>query len=390
MATVYQRRKPDGTYAKVFTADIWIGGAKLSRSTGKRVRRDAEKRATEIEAEIRADRARQFEPLTIDTMMGRYWQDHAKPLPSAKSVKYHIHRLLEIIGRDKPLAELSNADVHGYVTTRSKMPVSHATINRELDVLQSAYCMARDRWEHPVRPIRWRDHRFPTADTTENTLSIAEAKEAVRLAATKSQDVADAIELAIYTGMRKNELQTIIPERVNLAERRVTVEAKRKARQGYRLRPVFLGTPAVALLSERLAGSLGPSEPLFDLTNHRKIWEWVRKQIGRTDVRWHDLRHTHGTLLGKTTGSDRLIQKQLGHTHSQTSRRYVHTDHAQVVELLETIPALTDRKLVALRPEADLEPQPPTSATSTETPSFDEEAEKAYIAALRERIAASV
>jgi hypothetical protein len=72
-------------------------------------------------------------------MMGKYWVEHAKKLPSANSVKYHIHRLLEIMGRDKPLADLGNADVHRYVIMRSKMPVSHATINRELDVLCSAY-----------------------------------------------------------------------------------------------------------------------------------------------------------------------------------------------------------------------------------------------------------
>jgi hypothetical protein len=129
----------DGTYAEVYTADIWVNGAKFSRSTGCRIRRDAEKRAIEIAEEIRKDLSRRHEPLTIDTMMGKYWVEHAKKLPSANSVKYHIHRLLEIMGRDKPLADLGNADVHRYVIMRSKMPVSHATINRELDVLCSAY-----------------------------------------------------------------------------------------------------------------------------------------------------------------------------------------------------------------------------------------------------------
>ena len=41
-------------------------------------------------------------------MMGKYWDNHAEKLPSAPSVKYHIMRLLEIIGRDKLLADLSN------------------------------------------------------------------------------------------------------------------------------------------------------------------------------------------------------------------------------------------------------------------------------------------
>ena len=364
MPTVYQRRKPDGTLAKVFTTDIWIGGAKFSRSTRKRVRRDAEKEAITIEAEIRADLARRHEPLTLDTMMGKYWKEHAKALPSAKSVKYHIRRLLEIIGRHKPLADLSNKDVNHYVITRSKMPVGRSTINRELDVLQAAYIKARDSWEHPVRAINWGDHRFPADDKREITLSLDEARGAILLAKTRSRDVADAIELTVYTGVRKNELQTLTKARVNLSERKAIVLAKRKARQGYRERPVFLSTPAVALLAERIIPDMDPDAPLFDLTNSRKVWEWVRIQIGRPDVRWHDLRHTHGTLLGKTTDNTRIIQKQLGHTNPGTSLRYVHTDHAQVVEAVETIPALSDRKIVALRPEAEIDDQPPSSATS--------------------------
>jgi integrase len=390
MPTVYQRRKPDGTKAEIFSADIWIDGAKVQRSTGCTVKRDAVKEAARIQAEVIAERARQFEPLTLDTLMGRYSEEHAKDLPSFPSVKYHILRLLEIIGRDKKLAELGNADVHHYVITRSKMPVSHATINRELDVLQSAYCMARDRWEHPVRAIRWRDHRFPATDPVNNTIDAEEAREAVRLAATKSQDVADAIELTVYTGVRKNELLTLTRARVSLADRRATVLAKRKARQGYRERPVYLSTPALALLAERVAAAPDDDAPLFDLTNHRKVWEWVREQIGRPEVRWHDLRHTHGTMLGKTTDNTRIISKQLGHTHAQTSIRYVHTEHAQVVEAVETIPALSDRKLVALRPEADIRPEPPAQATSTSAVRSEIGPETPEISALRRRHGISV
>ena len=186
------------------------------------------------------------------------------------------------------------------MTIRAKMPVSHATINRELDVLCSAYMMARNLWEHPVRPIRWKDHRFPASERKEATLNIDEAKRAIALLAPRSPDMADAVELTVYTGMRKNELETLICGRVNLSERKVTVLAKRKARQTYRERPVFLNTAAIALLAERIVGK-APEDFVFNLTNARKLWEWVRAEIGRPDVRWHDLRHTHGTLLGKTT-----------------------------------------------------------------------------------------
>lgn len=367
MPTVYQRRKPNGTLAKTFTAEIWINGHKFSRRTGETVRRQAEKRATELETELRQELARRHEPLTLDTMMGRYWNDHAGALPSANSVKYHIHRLLEIIGRERPLAEISNADVHRYVVTRSKMPVSHATINRELDVLCSAYMMARDRWEHPVRPIRWKDHRFPSSDARNATLVIDEAKRCIEFLTPRSLDMADAVELTVYTGVRKNELETLSWGRVNLLERQMVVIAKRKARQGYRERVVALSTAAVALLAERLDRLREAPDAdafVFDLTNGRKLWEWAREQIGRPEVRWHDLRHTHGTLLGKTTDV-RIIQHQLGHTNVHTSMRYIHADQARALEAVETIPALSTRKVIALRPEVESKDEPPASAAST-------------------------
>jgi integrase len=381
MPTVYQRRKPDGTLAKTFTADIWINGKKFPRSTGCKTRRDAEKEALAIEAKLRRELASQHEPLTLDSMMARYWDEHAGDLPSASSVKYHITRLLDILGKDKPLAELGNKDINQYVNARKKMLttsrakagknkqppklVSPHTINRELDVLQAAYIRARDLWEHPVRPIKWGNHRLEKPERGNHTLSAEETLKAVQLAKTKSRDMADAIELSYYTGVRQKELQTIIPARVSLAERKMVVLAKRKARQEYRERTVFLSTAAVALLAERMVPGMDPNKPIFNLSNGRKIWEWVRAQIGRTDVRWHDLRHTHASMLGKITKDPLVVKQQLGHTQVSTSMDYIHTENAQVLEGVEAIPRLTDRKVVPLRPDAENKLEPPTYATTT-------------------------
>lgn len=359
MATVYQRTYPNGSQAQTYTADIWIDGKKFSRSTGCKSEREAKKAALRLEAEVRAELARAHEPLTIDTMMARYWESHAAKLPSANSVKYHILRLLSIMDKDKPLQEMSNADVHDYVVKRSKMSVATATVNRELDVLHSAYRMARDLLEHPVRPIAWGRHRFPSSSPRDETLTPDEARHAIELLAPRSRDIADALELAIYTGLRKNELATLIWGRVDLDRRRIEVLAKRKARQEYRVRVVALSRPAVALLSERRPPGAAAGERVFDLKNFRKLWDWVRAQIGRTKVRWHDLRHTHGTLLGQTTQDTRIIQRQMGHTSITTTLRYVHSDHAQLIEAVDTIPALSQRG------DANGETKPPSRGTSS-------------------------
>jgi integrase len=424
MPTVYQRRRSDGTKAKIFTADIWINGQKFPRSTGKQTRREAEKEATRIEQQLRAELSRKHEPLTLDTLMGRYWTDHAADLPSGSDVKYHIARILEILDKNKPLAELSNADVAYYVTTRKKQltrtwgrgkeprtdtglkpgqatqqgfytrrngvrvrvpkreliefftrerkapkPVSAATINRELDVLQAAYMRARDSWEHPVRPINWGDHRLEKPGKRNRTLSVDEARRAIALARTRSVDMADAIELSYYTGMRQNELETLVAARVNLAERYAVVLAKRKARQEYRERLVWLNTAAVALLAERIKPDTDPQAPLFVLTNARKLWEWVKFSIGRPDTRWHDLRHATGSMIADQTKDPLMVQRQLGHTSINTSMGYIHVRDERVLEAVETIPALTERRVTRLLPapvpSAENQAEPPSSATTT-------------------------
>jgi integrase len=381
MSAVYQRRQK-GTKATVYAASIFVDGKRFLRSTGCTTRREAEKAAVEIERKLREELARRYEPLTLDTLMAKYWEDHAAELPSASSVEYHIKRLLEGIGKNKPLAELSNKDVSDYVAKRKKAfvashakdpkkrkprkPISYATVNRELDVLQAAYCKARDSWEHPVRPINWGDHRLPLPDKEKKTLQFGEAVKAIQLARTKSRDMADAIELSVYTGMRQNELETLIPARVRLEERRVIVLAKRKARQEYRERSVFLNTAAVALLSERITPVMDQNKPIFDLKNGRKIWEWVRAEIGRPDVRWHDLRHTHATLLGRASGDPRIVQRQLGHTHIATSMGYVSTDDAETIAAVEKIAPLTERRIVALGADAGSGTEPPSITAITD------------------------
>ena len=49
------------------------------------------------------------------------------------------------------------------------------------------------------------------------------------------------------------------------------------------------------------------------------------------------------------------------------SKRYVDTDQAQVIEAVETIPALTERKVVGL-PDAENRPIPPAITTSSDDP----------------------
>lgn len=338
MPTVYRRRNRDGALAEVYSADIWINGTKFCRSTSETSRRAAERSATEIEGKLRSQLARDNpETLTLDTLMGRYWQDHASELASASDTKYFIRQILKALDRHTPLEKFGNSHLAEYVLIRRRNGVSPATINREIDVIRSAYLMARDRWEHPVRSIRWKDHRQVVDTQRTITISLEEAVRAIDLLAHRWPDTADCLEMAIYTGARLNELESLIWERTNLETGEAVVLAKRKARQGYRERTIYLNSSAIALLSRREGPRTGP---VFTLTNRRKAWEWVRAQIGRPELRWHDLRHTHATMLRRGNVALEIVKKSLGHTHMSTTLRYAHVGQDETHLAVEGLPML--------------------------------------------------
>ena len=119
----------------------------------------------------------------------------------------------------------------------------------------------------------------------------------------------------------------------------------------HRERCLYLNVHACALLGSRLGED--PMALVFRMTNRRKAWEWVRGQIGRPDVRWHDLRHTHGTWLRQHGAALEVVKRSLGHTHMSTTLRYAHVAADETHEAVERLPALRDHaNVVPLRRRA--------------------------------------
>jgi integrase len=57
--------------------------------------------------------------------------------------------------------------------------------------------------------------------------------------------------------------------------------------------------------------------------NPKKAFDTARKKAGLTDVRFHDLRHTHGSRLAVRGLPISEIARTLGHTQINTTYRYL-------------------------------------------------------------------
>jgi len=69
----------------------------------------------------------------------------------------------------------------------------------------------------------------------------------------------------------------------------------------------------------------------------KRSWDTARAAIGREDLRIHDLRHSLGTFLARSSQNLVVIKDILGHEDVRTTQRYLHTDAETTRKALESI-----------------------------------------------------
>ncbi|MDF3063575.1 MAG: xerC, partial [Microvirga sp.] len=65
----------------------------------------------------------------------------------------------------------------------------------------------------------------------------------------------------------------------------------------------------------------------------------ARKRAGLRDFRFHDLRHTAATRLLRTSGNLNIVRRMLRHENMQTTVKYAHSQHADVLAAMEATAA---------------------------------------------------
>lgn len=148
-----------------------------------------------------------------------------------------------------------------------------------------------------------------------------------------------ALHLTAYTGIRRGELAglqwrdldttnaTLSIARTRQVAAGRTVEAPVKTRTSRR--SIDLDTNTIEVLAAwrtRLAGegaAIAPDTPMFLNTRHRtpspesfsQLFTRSSIEAGRPRIRFHDLRHTHASLLVAAGVPIKVISERLGHAH---------------------------------------------------------------------------
>ena len=143
-------------------------------------------------------------------------------------------------------------------------------------------------------------------------------------AAEPYQTIRMRVLLALSTGLRRGDIESLRIRDIDFANNYITTASK-KTRKSMGARPV----PAVVMaeLKKCLHGSNAEQTKLFNDNFSHKRWKKICKDAGLSDLKFHDLRKTFGSVLAQNGVSTAVTQRLLEHsTPNLTNKVYTNVD----------------------------------------------------------------
>lgn len=244
----------------------------------------------------------------------------------------------------KRLREITYHDLEKYKATRLKTPIKFknskiparqrtiASVNRELSCLRRMLNIAaREGWL-AINPFTRGEPIISLADerARERILTREEEARLLSKCTGRRAHVRPIIIAAIDTGCRLGELLKLTWGDIDFESGLITIRAfnTKTARE----RTVAITTRLMSELEQlRAKAPDDPNVRVFGIENNvKRSFCGARADAGLTDVRFHDLRHTHGSRLDELGFSLPKIGSQLGHTQPKTTLRYVNRDKSGI------------------------------------------------------------
>lgn len=338
MAKPMRKSDKDGLYQREHSACWYVSyidgrGQRTRRSTGTTDRKEAEALLAKWRLEAHRERHWEEQPSrTFDELMLAYLRETQDQKRRAERDRFALKRLYPCFtGRE--LATLTAQDIRAYIASRRQAGIVPATINRELGVFSSALNYARREWGWEIpNPISGRKLRVPEGRV--RWLTRAQASALIRAAQSepKAPHLADFIQLALNTGMRRGELLGLEWRRVDLHHGGLVHLEGRHTKAGRR-RSIPLNREAHAALLSRLRfrATHCPDTPwvfcTVDGTRLRSLkrsFATACRQAGIEDFHIHDLRHTCAAWLVTAGVPLPEVRDLLGHSTVQMTERYAH------------------------------------------------------------------
>jgi integrase len=287
--------------------------------------------------------------------------------PQPRGLGVYEGRIMACLG-DAPARQITVAQIDPLLSSIAKTGVAPRTVNKTRQLLSAVfnYGMRPKAWGLPGNPAAASDRRREGDRATVAFYSALQVEvlaaalaagahrdparvpvEADEVRARASEDAQDGeiVRLAAYAGLRRGELIALRWRDVDLDARKITVRRavsggkELMSTKGRRFREVPIPDQAFASL-ERLRHRIdftGPDDYVFinrlgrrvDPSALRRRFQRARNTTSLEPLRFHDLRHTYGSLL-VAGGVDLVsVKAAMGHSRITTTERYLHARPAE-------------------------------------------------------------
>jgi site-specific recombinase XerD len=257
-----------------------------------------------------------------------------KTVDSFRQDQWHMETLVDWFG-NRAACDVAPQEIEQRLSDLASEGRQPATINRYRSLLSLIYRLAvRDNkiQDNPVRQVRRRREnnlRVRFLDPDEETALRAE----IRLLASQHEPEFD---LALHTGMRRNEQYRLRWEAVNTDVGMISImDSKNGERRHIPLNSE--ARRAIDWLSAQRDGSgfVCPGTTGERRRDWRRWFEQAVKKAGIADFRWHDLRHTFASRLAMAGVPLRTVAELLGHKTLTMTMRYAHLAPAHLRDAVE-------------------------------------------------------
>ncbi len=322
----------------VYWSYIYIEGVRHARTTGTANRRQAELLDQRFKDELNLNRhgVSELAPQMI------FAEFTARFLAEGVPKAWHVDRLKMLLPywADIPIGRINKAKARDYREARRRAkPVSHTTVNRDLECLRHLLFWAVDEGllaANPLSRVRMvRERRIPRL--------MVNATEEAQLLAQAAPHLHPLIITALDTGMRRGELLNQRFEHVDFT-RRILYVTKSKTAEG-EAREIPLTGRVFDLLSKIAAEPLQPNGVIFTfkgkpITRIKTGWKAALRRAELRYFRFHDLRHTFNTRLMEAGVMQEVRKALMGHSSGEDVHAiYTHVELPQKREAIRKLEA---------------------------------------------------
>lgn len=292
---------------------------------------------------------------TFEEVTEIWLREVAEPNDSPISVKAYKRclstRILPFFGKI-PVKQINTMMVNKFVnqlkasktmyTNRENKPVSKGTIHKNFEVLRTilSYCYNNDMIPfNPCSKVKLGLNKAMLEQDNESIHYYSENdfKRVLVLLERCEPEKRLAVEMALKCGLRRSEQWALTWNDIDLVNKTISINKTRQKVQGKMvvlpcktmssIRTISMPESLTKLLKEWKIKN-GNKMYIFQDLDYDNCTAWFRKWSkanGLPRIKWHDLRHTHATLLLFQGVNIKVISERLGHSNiGTTMNTYTH------------------------------------------------------------------